>query len=200
MKPEYDAEAMTSITPAIDAAIGEAITEVLEDWGGSYNLDPITDLTFERNEYEAYSGYIPFQNGGFNTVIVWPYSLDSSHRPSVFDTYCDLVQSACQEDYEREFPGRLTAMDQHYSEYEDEYTADACPGVQIEISYYGADNGFNPIDEQSVSIRVLLNTDGPYYRKTAGERVGAAVCLPASTPDLAKEVASKLKSLLEELK
>lgn len=199
-KPEYDTEMMTSITPEIDKAIGEAITEVLDDWGTSYNCEPITDLTFERNEYEERSGFIPFQNGGYNTLVIWPFSIDSSHRPAVFDDYMNKIDAACNEDFKKEYPD-IAEDSNEYAEYEQEYTGDACPAVQIEIMYYGLLNRHNPSQEHdTVLVQVCTNTDAPYYRPNKANIVGTPLYLDARTPELATIIAGKLKEMLEALK
>lgn len=225
-KPTYKADtgrnrafsdAMQDMTTDIHQQLGTIINEVLEDFLCYY--EPITyDAEFEAVEFEPYDGFIPFTDGGFHTLVIYPASVDPSHRPAVFDEYMQTLTTFCERDFYYEQCGEYPETDEElreyfdklmdkdtgleedmeeYWDYENEYFAEACPGLEIKLLYYSKENSRNEKDHDAICISIQTNTDAPYYRDGHGLMLYEQwFSIDEHTPEV---VASNLKTALSAL-
>lgn len=187
---EYSLD-MEDMTMSIHEKLKDALDCTLEDFLGS--SEPITyDSEWCRVEHEHFSGYIPFTQGGWSTLILYPAGCDDSQRPAVFGSYIEHLHDICQKDFYQEQTGEYAENQQEldayfdklldsesgldedeelYYEYEDSYFYDACPGLELKVLYYAKDNPRNDQNHDAVLICIQTNTDAPYYRDGKGTTV-----------------------------
>ena len=144
---------MQDMTADIHNKLKGALSTVLEDFLDSY--EPITyDSEFAEVEHEHFSGFVPFTDGGFHTLVLYRADHDSAYCPSLFDDYIEALTAICERDFYEEQTGEYPESDvelrayfdklldsesgldedkELYYEFEHEYFAEACPGLEIKV-------------------------------------------------------------------
>lgn len=211
---------MESMTPELDAKLGEMIQDVLTEYADGYEL--ITDKPeFERVEFRPVPGFVPFTDGGFNTLLIFRNTEDTKHCPKTFqpkiNEWLDQCQSAffdehCTDEAKdattvQEYMDKLldpeTGIEQDkeaYYEYERSYIEDLYPALEIRVLYYNRDNAWNDSEDgiDCVQLSVAANYDAPYYRDGRGIQVQEPLKFPVDA-NLPEAVSTALRKILAEV-
>lgn len=211
---------LVDMTPEKDKALSEALYEVLEDFLDNYEPINFDGLDFERVEHQARDGFIPFTEGGFNTLVIYPLSADSAHMPPRFDDFYEDVIEQCRMDFYHDQTdewGSKEEIDEYFGElfhpetglaedqevyyvWENEYLIEGdMPSVSIMVLYLSADNPRNEEmrGQDCVVTLVTENRDAPYYRDGRGISIGEPKYYPMNMDNLDEYVAAGLREQLE---
>lgn len=196
---------MASMTPLMDATIEGMLNRVVGGFTQRYEPVYRPDVV-ERVEYQHVSGFIPFTDGGFQALIIYPMSADTSHTPKVLQDFVSMVQGMCEHDFYEDQIGEKGTdeevrayMDklldhergeeadrEEYYTWENEYMLQTeGPGLYINVWYYAGTNSRHPaqysndegFNQDVVWVSVSSNTDVLYYRDKYNQNLGSKLVI-----------------------
>ena len=160
----------SEVPAAVQNKINALASDMEENWDSFVNTGEcaISPETIETISGNAYDGFIPFQDGGFQISGFYSNNPWDYHFSNGQKEYNELQSRHCWDQFLRDNDlesgiewGNLTDQQQSdFAEYESEWFEPAL--VQFEVF---ADNFRYGENKPSVTVRVSVNyKDAPYYR------------------------------------